>query len=301
MSLARRFVPVLALFLLGASAQTTPPRTPATHPTTLVSATSGDLPVLLTAPHGGRLRVPGVETRTGAGVPAKRGAKTNFSLAFDRNSDLVALALADEIEARTGKRPYLVVAGFSRRYADANRPPAEAYESPLARPVYDEYHGAVAAYRTEILARFGRGILIDLHGHGGDPVALIRGTADWQTVRNLVETFGKDAVTGPGGLLGPLAGLEGLKLVPLNDDNDARENPSLNGGYTVRHYGSFAGGNFDAIQFELGNALRAYDRFDLTARRLADGVVPFISRYLSGDAPPNSAPATVPSSVPPVR
>jgi len=244
----------------------------------LVTATPGTLPILLSAPHGGTRRMDGVPNRTGENVARKRGAKTNFSFAFDRNTDTLTFAVASAIERLTGQRPYVVVAHFSRRQIDANRPAEEAVESEEARKVYDAYHDALRQFRAEILARHGTGILIDLHGHGGNPEVLYRGTADGQTVRNLRETRGQDALTGDTGLLAPLA-RAGIKLQPENG-SPAAENPALNGGYIVRKYGSFAGGSFDAVQLELGGALRGAERLPGVAEALGESLVQYWRKYL---------------------
>ncbi|HEX8911049.1 MAG TPA: hypothetical protein VF796_01730 [Humisphaera sp.] len=295
--------PFALLLVLAAAARGDAPKPtsrPAAAPTTkpLVTARPGDLPIILSAPHGGRLAVPGAEPRTGANVPLVNGEKRNFTTVWDGNVDQVAFALADEIERRTGHRPYVVVAHFGRRFVDANRPAAEAYESAAAKPVYDEYHAAVARYRDEINARWHRGLLLDIHGHGKDPAAIIRGTGNWLTDRHLVEEFGKPAVNGKDGLLGPLAAA-GHTLVPPLGADDEKEYPALNGGHIVRTYGSGKGGAFDAVQLELGAKLRSKENIPGFAKDLADAVVPFMNRYLLGpNGTTRPAPAAKPASAP---
>lgn len=256
----------------------------ASQPRELVTILPGDWPVILSAPHGGRLPIAGATTRTGANVLIKKGVKNTFTMAFDGNVDQIALQLADEVQKRTGKRPYVVVANFSRRFVDANRGPEEAYEADAGRAVYDQYHEAIAKFRAGINAKWRRGLILDIHGHGRDPSAIIRGTADWATVRHLVEEFGKESVTGPGGLLGPLAAA-GNPFVPPADQPDEKEFASLNGGYITRNYGSFQGGNFDAVQLELGGKYRKPENIPTFVSQLADGLVPFARKYLLiGDA-----------------
>jgi hypothetical protein len=252
---------------------------PATRPGDLLTIIPGDLPLILSAPHGGKLAVPGAARRTGDTFLSKKGVKNNFTVAFDGNVDVLALTLADEIQKRTGHRPYVVVANFSRRYVDANRTPEEAYESDAGKAVYDRYHAALRTFRSEVIAKWRRGLLIDIHGHGRDPATIIRGTADWTSVRHLVEEFGKGSVTGEDGLLGPVA-KAGHQFVPPLDKDDEKEFVALNGGFITRNYGSFQGGNFDAIQFELGGKYRKAEYIPTFAGQLADGVVPFMNRYL---------------------
>lgn len=269
----------LALGVAPAARSAQQEAAPATQADRFVTVIPGDWPIILSAPHGGTLRIPGVEKRTGEGISARRGKKPNFSLAFDRNVDKLAFRASDEIFKLTGHRPYVVVAHFTRANIDANRPAEDAYEDPRCKPYYDEYHAALLQFRTEIIGKWRRGLLVDIHGHGGNPTTLIRGTADWQSVRHLVEEFGKEALTGPDGLLGPLAAA-GNNLVPPNSDNTAPEDSSLNGGYITRHYGSFEGSNFDAIQFETGNVHRTPEGIDKFGPELAGALVKFHDRYL---------------------
>jgi hypothetical protein len=274
------FLPLFLLLLLAAAGPTSQPASqPDSTVTPLVYLQKGDIPLILSAPHGGTLAVPGVSRRTGEHVPARRGEKPNFSIAFDRNVDKLALAVAEEIFRRTGKRPYVVIANFSRKFVDANRPPEDAYESDTAAPVYDAYHQALRDYRTDILKTWKAGFLLDLHGHGLDPALIIRGSANWSSVRHLVEEFGKDALTGPTGLLAPLEAA-GNKIEPPNADNETLENKSLNGGYITRHYGSFEGSNFDALQLELGGSFRNPSRIPTFAKELTDSLLPFLGRYI---------------------
>ena len=265
---------------------------PATQPAIddskpLVIIQEGTLPVIISAPHGGRRLVPDAPRRTGANVPRSKTKKT-FTTAFDGGTLEVALLVADEVEKQTGKRPYVVVANFSRRYADANRTPAEAYESDAGQAVYDQYHGAIRRFRDKIIAENGRGLIIDIHGQGRDANAIIRGTADWTSAKHLVEAHGKEAYTGPTGLLGPLAAA-GNKFTPPNDQPDEKEFEALNGGFITRNYGSYQGGTFDSIQLELGGKFRKKENAPTFAKQLAEGIKLFADHYLT--EPPATQPA----------
>src|SRR5436189_60074 len=88
----------------------------------LVHVEAGELPIILTAPHGGRQDVPGCDTRTPVG--------SRFVVYTDVNTDILAVQIAAELKRLTGKQPYLVIAKFHRRYIDANRVSDEAFASP---------------------------------------------------------------------------------------------------------------------------------------------------------------------------
>lgn len=88
------------------------------------------------------------------------------------DTDVLAFKLANEIERVMGARPFLVVAHFHRKYIDANRPAAGAYESEAAKPHYDAYHDALRDACGDVRGRWGSGILIDIHGQGIDGIQL---------------------------------------------------------------------------------------------------------------------------------
>ena len=237
----------------------------------LVTIETGDLPILLSAPHGGHDLIPGVQVRQGAGV-------NFFNTASDTNTDLLTEQLADAIEKKMGKRPYLVIARFHRKYLDANRPDRDAYESHEAKPAYDIYHQALAKAQRDVTERWGRGILFDIHGQGADPNAVFRGTKNGKTTTHLVNRFGRDALSGDKSVFGQLA-KQGLTVIPATGSTDL-EYPKYNGGYIVRTYGSSSGGTMDAIQLELGRQLRSTKAIPSTVAKLANSIAAFSIDYL---------------------
>ncbi|MFT6182371.1 MAG: hypothetical protein ACI9NQ_001809 [Paracoccaceae bacterium] len=51
-----------------------------------------------------------------------------------------------------------------------------ASESEAAKPAYDVYHKALAEARRDVIARWGHGIIFDIHGQVFDADAILRGT-----------------------------------------------------------------------------------------------------------------------------
>ena len=235
-----------------------------------ISVQSGELPIILSAPHGGNLVIEGVAERKGKDV--KRFVRTK-----DMWTDQLTVKLADAIEKETGKRPYVVIAKFHRKFIDANRSADLAYESPEAKPVYDAYHQAIASARREVLQRWGRGILFDVHGQAAEAKAIFRGTQNGQTTSHLVEKFGQEVLSGEASVFGLFA-KEGIAVLP-DLGSDHRET-RYTGGYVVRTYGSSSGGTMDAIQLELGRELRSPKNNDETARMVANAIVEFSQKYL---------------------
>jgi N-formylglutamate amidohydrolase len=238
-------------------------------PTNLVHHHPGDLPILITAPHGGTNAIPNILTRT------------NGTLLRDDGTYELALLVSEELTKLTkGKKPYLVAAQFHRKFLDVNRPATNAFESPGAKPYYEAYHNQTSNYVAEIRARFkGEGLMIDLHGQARDAASIFRGTANGVTVLRLIQKQGEPAFTGTNSILGQLAQM-GYNVIPNNTPpGKPPEDRSYNGGFTVRTYGSHKDDGIDAIQFELGSQLRRTNRQKF-AKDLAQAIFTFQEKYL---------------------
>lgn len=233
----------------------------------------GTVPVVLSAPHGGRLSLPGVPPRKGEGV-------AQFTTVRDVNTDRLAEKFAAAVEKKMGGRPYLVIARFSRKQIDVNRPPERAYESDLAKPYYDAYHDALRSHCEAVRASWGRGLVIDIHGQGAKADTIFRGTARQTSVALLKERFGWNAVAGPDSLLGAMAA-KGHTVYPSpSGPADAAENPQFGGGYITRTYGAAGKHGLDAVQLEFGGAYTGTAKLDRTANDLAESLARFTKAYL---------------------
>ncbi len=243
----------------------------AAEPENLIMARSGDLPILLTVPHGGSEGVPGVRMRT-------RGVTSTDAYTIE-----LAQALAKNLATILGGEPYMVAARFSRKHIDANRPESEAIDAPDAKPPYDAYHNQVRLFVRQIKARFPPGaVLLDIHGQAGEPGVLHRGTQNGATVAALVRNHGAAALTGPASIFGAIHS-RGYKVFPPNTPiNDPPEDRRYNGGYTVRTYGSGTADGLDAIQLEVGRDLRTDARF---IAALAEAVADFYKAFLPSGLP----------------
>lgn len=124
-----------------------------------VEYTAGELPIVISVPHGGAL--------TPAGIPDR----TNGTTVTDSNTIDLGRAIVDALVARTGRAPHLVLCHLRRSKLDANRDVAEAAQgNPDAVRAWNEYHGFVDQAARAVVARSGLGIYVDLHGHG-HPIA----------------------------------------------------------------------------------------------------------------------------------
>jgi N-formylglutamate amidohydrolase len=241
----------------------------------LIPVQKGDLPIILSAPHGGRKAIPGAKAREGgAGV-------AQFVTGRDENTAELTEKLASAIEKELGARPYVVIARFERKYCDPNRPAKDSYEDKAAAPHYDAYHAALRDACKEVKEKWGRGLLIDVHGQAAKPDGIFRGTANGKTVAALLDKFGKQALLGPDSVVGYLA-RHGYPVIPdptANADQIGEEDKRYNGGYIVRTYGQ-AELAIDAIQLELGGQLRSKEKMHKTADDIAAAVKAFDKSYL---------------------
>lgn len=228
--------------------------------TKLIVTQKGEIPIILSAPHGGTLEIPNAPARVKKDTP-------QFSTAWDTRTDALAEACAEQIFKITGKRPYFVIAKFSRKFADANRSEANGTECEAAANVHRDYHSLLKEYTKEVADKYGKGLIIDIHGQGADRTICFRGTNN----RASVKGFPEEMFTGPKSFLGVLE-TEGVKVVPANSATEEKENPNYNGGYITQTYGAKGKTGLMAIQLEFGADYRQKENIPTTAEKFAKAV-----------------------------
>ncbi|MFH0343572.1 MAG: N-formylglutamate amidohydrolase [Chromatiales bacterium] len=246
----------------------------------LVSSHRGTLPVILSCPHEGTRKPEKVPMRTGKEIPSD----CHFNNEGDSHTREITTGVAQRMLDIFGEAPYVVIAEYHRKYIDANRPdlpqtPNCAYEVGAAQPFYDEYHNTLRNFVNEIRAENGGlGLLFDIHGTqpiGGDEADLYLGTDNGNTVARLLKAdpqalFRRRSLRGF---------LEAAGYV-VSPEPGKSENPAVEGGHTVRTYGSSHEDGLDAIQIEIVSTLRndAQKRADLI-ETLAYAIDNLVTRY----------------------
>ena len=262
-------VPAILIALAPAAPAADPPKLDA-----FLTVQKGTLPIILSVPHGGRKKVPGVPLRAGSGI-------ANFQTVRDENTAELADKLVAELEKSFEAKPWVVIARFERKYLDVNRPPEQAYESDKAKPYYDAYHAALDTACKAVKKKFGRGLLLDIHGQAAYPDAICRGTQNFKTVTLLKNRDGLAAIRGKNSVLGRMEKY-GYGVLPRGDaDVKVKEVAKFNGGYIVATYGSHTAYAIDAIQVELGSTYRSKEKYAKTADDLADAIRVFYDEYLA--------------------
>ncbi len=116
---------------------------------------AGDLPVIISVPHGGREKPEGIPNRP-------RG-----SFAFDANTQELAREIAAEFHRHTGRHAHMVICRLHRLKVDCNREAREAAAgNPHALRAWTDFQGFIDSARVAVTNRHGGGLFIDLHGHG---------------------------------------------------------------------------------------------------------------------------------------
>lgn len=117
----------------------------------------GDMPLVISVPHGGSLRPDSVPDRDCAGITTVR----------DGNTVELAEAIREEMMAKYGKTPYIIFSHIARTKVDLNRdlPEATCNNESMER-TWKDFHDFVDRSLEQSAKAYGKTLYIDLHGHG---------------------------------------------------------------------------------------------------------------------------------------
>ena len=97
-------------------------------PDALISLQKGNIPVVISVPHGGTAKDKAYGWQK-ANLAPRVAASTNMSdflgrlsrVSVDTNTQQLAFEISKKVKALTKKKPYVVAARFHRKYVDVNR------------------------------------------------------------------------------------------------------------------------------------------------------------------------------------
>ena len=224
---------------------------------------AGNLPIIISAPHGGGLEPTGIPDRDCTGCSYLRDSRTQ---------ELVR-QMSDAIFEELGCYPYVIINRLHRIKLDANREIGDAADGdPMAEQAWTEFHDFIQAAKDSVTQNFGKGLYLDLHGHGHDIQRLELGyrisktelqmtdleldaLVDDASIKNLTNnnlnnlTFsqllrGEDS-------FGEFYEEEMFPAVPSQiDPFPFDDDPYFSGGYNTERHGSKLDGVIDGIQIE---------------------------------------------------
>jgi N-formylglutamate amidohydrolase len=210
----------------------------------------GNMPLIITAPHGGRMIPDEIPDRKGSGI----------TTALDTNTEELARELERVLVETYGIRPYVVICNLRRTKVDLNREINEATEgNPEMIKVWNKYHAFIDTALHTAVQHHGRAIYIDLHAHGHEiqrlelgymlnasdlsyvySGALLPSIGEKSSLQNLIrlrpETNVQDWLIGDNAF-GTLMANEGYPSVPSKQDPYPQlGDPFFNGGYNTKRY-----------------------------------------------------------------
>jgi hypothetical protein len=241
----------------------------------LVSSYRGTLPVVLTCPHDGNQQPLGVNLRTDS------SHCNNFRTLPDSYTRVITAEVAQSIFDNLGKAPYAVIAEIARKYIDANREPACAYEGPNAEIYYNEYQTTIRKFVDEIRAgNNGEGFLFDIHASvvfPDDPADVYLGTENGSMIKHLVQVD-QNAMWGNFSLNHYLTSAGFVVSPKLPGEKEQH----LDGGYTVQTYGSSNAAGIDAIQIEMAPSIRSIiEKRQVLVQTLAHAIQVIVNHYVT--------------------
>jgi N-formylglutamate amidohydrolase len=225
----------------------------------------GTLPIIITAPHGGYLQPSEIPDRNCA----------DCVTVMDAFTEELSREIADAIAQRMGCRPHLIINRLHRRKLDANRDLAIAANgNPLAETAWFDFHRFIQAAKDSSAVHFGRGLLLDMHGHGhsvqrlelgyllygselrmSDAVLNTTEFINYSSIRGLVQNNLQNQTHAQllrgASALGTIYENQFFRAVPsLPDPFPLVGQDYFSGGYNTERHGSIEGGPIDAIQIE---------------------------------------------------
>lgn len=214
----------------------------------------GDLPIILSAAHGGDLEPLGIPDRTATQCG---GSATTVK---DLNTRELVLAMREALVERLGGTPHVVINHLHRQKLDANRPLTEAAcGNAAAERAWHEFQGYLDRARSAVARSHGNGWYMDIHGHGHDiqrlelgyllsrddlnasDETLSAGTAfqEQSSINTMAAESDRsfaDLLRGDASL-GALYDAEGFPAVPSPSDPSPGSDPYFTGGYNTRRHG----------------------------------------------------------------
>ena len=217
----------------------------------------GNIPLILSAPHGGLSTPSHIQDRTQGVFDLD-----DFTLELTEN-------IINEFHKQIGKTPYVIIGEISRTKVDLNRQRNEAYEDEKAKIIYDEFHSLIQNCEKEIDNKFGKGLYIDIHGQSHPKGYLEFGYLLKNDILKLHDTYLEEyknkssihtlskfssecflyQLKGPHSL-GSLMCNEGYDSIPSVKLPYATDENYFEGAYDTIRYGSLENGNISGIQIE---------------------------------------------------
>lgn len=190
----------------------------------------------------------------------------------DVNTTDLCRKMADSLEKLTGLRPHIIINNMHRKVMEPNRDLADAYLThPEMEVAWKEYQNFIKVAREIVKKNVGKGLYLDMHGHGHDIDRIEVGylltsnqlnsesaSIDYLANKSSIYSIAKVSSESPFSQLingdlafGTLLANHDCPSVPSKQDPRPWDDEYFNGGYCTATYGSRnSGDDISAIQLE---------------------------------------------------
>ncbi|WP_038171878.1 hypothetical protein [Verrucomicrobium sp. BvORR106] len=266
------------------------PENPKVGTTGYIQYWPGELPVVLAAPHGGRL------------LPKDIPNRPYGKLLRDTGTLELAVEMRAAMLKQYGRAPHLVVCQLARVKLDCNREVREAAQgNSKGQTAWEEYHGFLRDAESAVMSQYGKGIFLDIHGHAHPKARIELGyllkskelqqsdqqlNAPDMVTRSSIRLLAGQANVSFAALIrgstsfGALLEQRGFSCVPSPSSQLEPDDLYFNGGYSTETHGSRDGVGLDAIQMETPGAYRdtAVKRVELS-RAVSDALASYFTSH----------------------
>ena len=252
----------------------------------------GDLPIILTAPHGGDLKPSDLpDLQTGHGK--------------DNHSMEATLKTAEHIENITGHKPHIILCHLHpfKAYFQRTNIDEAAGEHPDVRQAYFEYQNFTEIARKKILTSWGKGHLFEMHTNGhsekwtefgygvsgaylNGPDSVLVERQKYSTIQELASHDNidfLDLIKGPNSL-GALLEAAGYNSVPSSNNPGPGDGGYFYSNQNPWRYGSNKGGTLDATHVEnYWGFMDNSSKQDLYGAAMGAAMVDFVEHFYGLD------------------
>ena len=258
----------------------------------LIEYTCGNLPIILSSPHGGYELPSSLPDRNCVGCVTGRDSYTQE----------LTREIATSIFNKTGCYPHVIINKLHRKKLDANREIIEATDSnSITEKYWHDYMNYIDSAKQIIVSNSTKGLFLDIHGHGHsiqrlelgyllsgtdlrksdsfiNTISISSKSSVFNLQSNNLNSYSHSQLIRGTNSFGAMIQRRGIPAVPSDSIPFPLVGESyFNGGYNTVRFGSKNGGSIDAIQIESHQGVR----FDSTTRvKFADSLAETIIEYL---------------------
>lgn len=255
---------------------------------------AGNLPIILSSPHGGALKPAVIPDRDCSGCSYLKDSWTKE----------ITEGMYDVYVEETGLYPHVIINLLHRSKFDANRDIGDAADgNETIEDTWQAYHDFIDVAKSQVVLDYDKGLFLDMHGHAHsierielgyllsasdlresdamlDTSSFIAESSMKHLINNNIEGYTHSTLLRGANSFGSLIDNEGFPVVPSMNDPFPNEGESyFSGGYnTTRHGARDNDGTIDAIQIELNSDIR----FSETNRELLiTSLITVINQYIN--------------------